>query len=315
MNKNILIIGNGFDLDLGMKTKYSDFANNEKYWPRDYGAEISGLQVYLETKRDMERWFDLENELRNYSVWEKELYQQVASMDPNKDMKYFENICKNLTAYLTTQEMVPLKSNSVAAKVINVIYNNGFFNSCYTFNYTDLDRIIQKLHIGEHFNCTHIHGSIKENSIVLGVDETKLYPGYETLKKVRRPHYEPNDLFNDLNNSIEIVFFGMSFGRVDNDYFKTFFESITSQNNSTNRKQRLTTIFTYDEKSKQSILNNISNLDIRCTDLYQSGISFIRTNNNMDSQKLDDFCNRLEHHSVSSREKNNQNILTILSDL
>ena len=33
MTKNIFIIGNGFDLDLGMKTKYSDFANNEKYWP------------------------------------------------------------------------------------------------------------------------------------------------------------------------------------------------------------------------------------------------------------------------------------------
>ena len=32
MNKSILVIGNGFDLDLGLKTKYSDFAKSN-YWP------------------------------------------------------------------------------------------------------------------------------------------------------------------------------------------------------------------------------------------------------------------------------------------
>ena len=29
---NVFIIGNGFDLDLGLSTKYSDFAKS-KYWP------------------------------------------------------------------------------------------------------------------------------------------------------------------------------------------------------------------------------------------------------------------------------------------
>lgn len=33
MYNNILILGNGFDLDLGLPTKYSDFANSE-YWPK-----------------------------------------------------------------------------------------------------------------------------------------------------------------------------------------------------------------------------------------------------------------------------------------
>lgn len=31
--KNVLIIGNGFDLDLGLPTRYSDFAKSE-YWPK-----------------------------------------------------------------------------------------------------------------------------------------------------------------------------------------------------------------------------------------------------------------------------------------
>lgn len=31
MAKKLLILGNGFDIDLGMKTKYSDFAKSH-YW-------------------------------------------------------------------------------------------------------------------------------------------------------------------------------------------------------------------------------------------------------------------------------------------
>lgn len=31
MTHNIFVIGNGFDLDLGLKTKYSDFAHSD-FW-------------------------------------------------------------------------------------------------------------------------------------------------------------------------------------------------------------------------------------------------------------------------------------------
>jgi hypothetical protein len=57
MGKNLFVIGNGFDLDLGMKTKYSDFANNEKYWPKDDRVEITGLKAYLEKTRDFQKYF------------------------------------------------------------------------------------------------------------------------------------------------------------------------------------------------------------------------------------------------------------------
>lgn len=33
MAKKILILGNGFDIDLGLKTRYSDFANS-KIWEK-----------------------------------------------------------------------------------------------------------------------------------------------------------------------------------------------------------------------------------------------------------------------------------------
>lgn len=32
MNNKVLVLGNGFDIDLGLKTKYRDFADSE-FWP------------------------------------------------------------------------------------------------------------------------------------------------------------------------------------------------------------------------------------------------------------------------------------------
>lgn len=58
----LLIIGNGFDLDLGRKTRYSDFAKSES-WPKNLDSQLYG---YLNAKSQIERWFDLEGELATY---------------------------------------------------------------------------------------------------------------------------------------------------------------------------------------------------------------------------------------------------------
>ena len=60
--KRLLIIGNGFDLDLGRNTRYSDFAKSE-FWPKNLKSQ---LYRYLSQKSQIEKWFDLEGELANY---------------------------------------------------------------------------------------------------------------------------------------------------------------------------------------------------------------------------------------------------------
>lgn len=60
--KRLLIIGNGFDLDLGRATRYSDFAKSE-FWPKNLHSQ---LYEYLNQKSQIEKWFDLEGELANY---------------------------------------------------------------------------------------------------------------------------------------------------------------------------------------------------------------------------------------------------------
>lgn len=62
MAKKILILGNGFDIDLGMKTRYSDFAKS-RYWDElmenVYGISQDLLGVLKEAKEKSD-WFDIE---------------------------------------------------------------------------------------------------------------------------------------------------------------------------------------------------------------------------------------------------------------
>lgn len=61
----VLILGNGFDLDLGLRTSYKDFWAS-KFCPKDYPAP---LIRHLNSKwDDLEgvKWYDLENELLKY---------------------------------------------------------------------------------------------------------------------------------------------------------------------------------------------------------------------------------------------------------
>lgn len=66
--KKVLIIGNGFDLNLGRKTSYKDFYES-KFCPRNYPAP---LIYHLNTKWDINldevKWYDLENELEKYCI-------------------------------------------------------------------------------------------------------------------------------------------------------------------------------------------------------------------------------------------------------
>lgn len=64
--KIVLILGNGFDLDLGLKTSYKDFWESE-FCPTDYPAPlIHHLNQCWPDKLDAIKWYDLENEFLKY---------------------------------------------------------------------------------------------------------------------------------------------------------------------------------------------------------------------------------------------------------
>lgn len=64
--KLVLVLGNGFDLDLGLKTSYKDFCESQ-YCPSNYPAPlIRHLNKKWPDGKDAVRWYDLENEFLNY---------------------------------------------------------------------------------------------------------------------------------------------------------------------------------------------------------------------------------------------------------
>lgn len=77
--KIVLILGNGFDLDLGLKTSYKDFWESE-FCPKDYPAPmIAHLNEKWGNNLDGVKWYDLENELFFY-------YRDIVSQGRRKDV-------------------------------------------------------------------------------------------------------------------------------------------------------------------------------------------------------------------------------------
>ena len=77
--KIVLILGNGFDLDLGLKTSYKDFCESE-FCPKYYPAPlIAHLNEKWGDNLDGVKWYDLENELFVY-------YRSIVSQGRRKDV-------------------------------------------------------------------------------------------------------------------------------------------------------------------------------------------------------------------------------------
>ena len=249
---NVFIIGNGFDLDLGLPTKYSDFAKSA-YWPDaapkklilndrvqsnsgifriNTTADAPKLEEVIETARNRETWFDLEKELLEYAMQYESgtsNYSHFSRETPNKvknNVEYFNKLRNSLNEYiLDIEKNHEVRTECMARYVLDAVAQNGNFGSIYSFNYTDLKSIAWKLHIEWEIKYTHLHGNVSDGSIILGVDETKLRKGYESFHKSSSRYYRSHDLYNSLAAAKEIVIFGLSFGSIDYSYFDRFLSS------------------------------------------------------------------------------------------
>lgn len=89
-----MIIGNGFDLDLGLKTKYIDFVRSPYFKAMlggddsvvsnlvDYGSNKERMQIYpnklaqfVKKEEESRGWVDLEIDTRDYCIANREIPQ------------------------------------------------------------------------------------------------------------------------------------------------------------------------------------------------------------------------------------------------
>lgn len=284
---NILILGNGFDLDLGLNTRYSDFAGSDEW--RKYSSEKSNLFKYLDAQKEIERWFDLESELFSYA---NPKVNRIRTLDADK--LFFYQLHEGLKIYLRNQQKTEINVKSYAAELLKAVVHNDLFHNIYSFNYTDVNIFAKQIGVALNSKCTYIHGNLSDNSIILGVNDKRLVPNYDFLHKTMSPYYRSHNLFEDLYAANEVIYFGLSFGEIDFTYFEDFFKSQSSGDN-VGRKKKNITIITYDENSRSDILRKLNNQGINRQRLYaQSNFQMIRTSVPEDMVLFNELLGRLK---------------------
>lgn len=231
---SLLILGNGFDKDLGMKTAYRDFAEST-FWPftnlsnKDQGS----LACFLnERKEDVNTWFDLEELLAEFAQNINKTIEQAE-----KDFQDLDKVIKSLKEYLQAQEdefckkmdtSMHAKRDTPARNVLQRFLKNKEIHSIYTFNYTNVYRIAMEIMFeAEGKMFSHVHGSIKDNNIILGTgDQREFNPAYFGFYKSANSSYKSSNLVEDLAKADEVYIFGHSLGTNDHDYFLIFSRTV-----------------------------------------------------------------------------------------
>lgn len=281
----ILIIGNGFDLDLGWKTRYSDFAKSA-YWPlRNSTTSLwNDLEEFLIKHKEIDKWFDLETALGEYASNVKSNHLGLEE----QDKMTFNKITQGLCDYLKNEEQKDINTHSAAARTLKGILSDIYNFKIYTFNYTSLKNIIRKLKHYQNINYEHVHGCLDDNSIILGVeDQRPLQKGYSYLYKTFNYHYSSHPIQHDLHEANEIIIFGHSLGNNDYHYFQSFFKAQCEEGLAREKGKKIT-IITYDENSRIGILEQLREMNNKKTNLLfsQNNLQLICTKNENDPKLL-----------------------------
>lgn len=284
--KKVLIIGNGFDLDLGWKTDYRSFIESD-IRPLDKEGLDCPMREYM-VSHIVDRWFDVESILRDYAS-----PGRINSKADSRDSAFFHAFKTDLTSYLKQEEGKAIRRDSMAVRVLGAIARNGLFSSVYSFNYTDLDLVCQKAGITTRLQYESVHGSIRDNTIILGIDDkSDVREGYSYLRKVFSEHYKSHPIRYDLQECNEVVFFGHSLGDNDYPYFSDFFEA-QSQCQSKN-ESKIITIFTKDNASRIQIMEQLRVMNYAQTErLVNDNVFRIIMTDEPNRESVDSFFRHL----------------------
>ncbi len=280
MKSKLLILGNGFDLDLGLHTRYSEFWASDVWnsaksaCPEQY--LINSLERYCVTHN----WFDMESGLLEGAT---RLQGRLSdNFDNNSYRESFQTLTQALKEYIQKeQEAFIPKQNSVAEHLLNCFADSGSMINIYSFNYTDLNEICKRFGIEYIPTVHHIHGSLQiDDQIILGIelDDIGRIPSQLTfLIKSNSPYYHFTNLLKDLDNATDVIFFGHSINGMDFPYFKVFFQKLVKMPVGGTSIQHVS-IITYDDNSAMQIKDNFRRNGIDVRTLFNNvALEFIMT--------------------------------------
>lgn len=242
-----LVIGNGFDVDLGLKTRYSDFAGDIGFFPEN---SKSNLFQYMKKQSLNPNWGGIETSMEEYAL----LPQSEHTYE--EDKKYFDSLKLSLRLFLHNKlygspkhfgekeepifdDWPKINEDSSAYHLCYRLLHSDSLDNIITFNYTDICRYIWQ--IGNNINEPNIESItsdyISKRTFVHRVDDTMILgisgdarledERYNYMKKTRQAIIPP--IFDKLLSSDNIVFYGLSFSKPDYPYFMDFFNIIAER--------------------------------------------------------------------------------------
>lgn len=237
----LFLIGNGFDINCGMNTRYTDVY-------KMYIHEKSNTDVIKNFKEyilaDFDTWGDFEIAMGKYAqslnseteflecIRDFANYMEKYLIEENQRVKQLLNDETILLAILKEMRNsfggfysdISHNINSTM-KQRNATYYAGF--NAISFNYTDIFDTLWDIVLAPYAKpVIHIHG-VLEDGPVFGVDNiSQIKSSFELTKKGKRGFIKPifNDNFDEqrvtdakriINNAMTICVFGMSLGESD----------------------------------------------------------------------------------------------------
>lgn len=283
MGKTLIVLGNGFDLDLGWKTSYSDF-----YKAKQRKFESLNRMSYVNKMITEGHWYNLEGYLRD-------CMREVLS-EKIEELNYFWILCRNMIGeYLSQHNIYTTITDSCAYRMLSEISSSDIVS----FNYTNPFDIIG---LNNH-DILYVHGCLKNRAtgakIKLGVDslvrgQNELTISEEKLKYIIKTYKNHNvDRLLTLSKIADnIIIYGHSLGITDSDYFRPIFKGII-ENKVINKTIY---IVTYNETSLQCIKDNMLEYGISYSDLLLSNVNIqtIFTSRGKDDLDFCDMINKVE---------------------
>lgn len=276
-----LVIGNGFDIDAGLPSKYSDFVDSlewdnlcKSFRGLMYSSPVykeNSLIAHLQKVYGEKNWFDIEEEIYNF-VREHSNCDELAIADIRNE---FDAIKKALVAYLKrVANGVKASDDKLSWQLMHALEQSPMTKNLIYFNYTSCYPLVGlTYHLLEAAaTFTDVHGSLKNEDIVLGCD---LHSGDKVNRQLSFMYKynmakHSNYIVKNLMTAKEIIFFGHSVNEMDFGYFRQFFEVVSK----TSDPMRYLTFITYNEESERCIKDNIRNQGVDVTGLYNNLYSF-----------------------------------------
>ena len=245
---NVFIIGNGFDLNLGLKTGYKDFVSSE-FFLKNVG--IGNLLFdYLHQINQDSNWIDIEMELQIYSK------KNPAN---NSFLKEYKILCGALKNHIKSIDISQMDTSSEAYKLFSS-NDLGRDFTIINFNYTNsVLHILSSLYSESDYrlNILHVHGSIEMDEIVFGVDDkANISEKHTFLYKSTSSIYNGSRCIEALDSFEKLHVFGHSLGESDHMYLD-FFNPLSIGQKKSRKKIN---IYHYGEDAKHDIYKQLHKL-------------------------------------------------------